>query len=477
MRPKTQYPRTPEFVHAQAVDSLFALFERICEGAIAVDAQARIVWINDKYRTLLGIDARTDVIGREIETVIPNSLMRQVVETGRPILLDIMQFDDRSFVVTRIPVFDDGKQPIGAVGFVLYDKLNDLSPLLSKFAKLKNDLATAERELAAARRPKYTFSQIIGASAPMLEIKRLARRATQLDTSVLLLGETGTGKELLAHAIHAASARSARPFVAVNMAAVPESLLEADFFGVAPGAYTGANRKDRDGKFKLADGGTLFLDEIGELPMHLQSKLLRALQDQEVEPVGSNKLLKVDVRVIVATSRDLNAMVERREFRSDLYFRLNVLPIALPPLRDRISDLEALCEALLEQIALRLRITQREIGPSAIDVLASYAWPGNIRELSNALERACAVSDQLRLEAEDFVGLLPTRIVPQTGPLVRPGIQHLADAVAEAERSAILAALAKANGRKAAAAKILGISRAKLYDRLERLRLLSEIST
>jgi transcriptional regulator with PAS, ATPase and Fis domain len=182
---------------------------------------------------------------------------------------------------------------------------------------------------------------------------------------VLLLGETGTGKELLAHGIHAASRRAARPFVGVNIAAVPDTLLEAEFFGVAPGAYTGAERKGREGKFRVADGGTLFLDEIGDMPLPLQSKLLRALQEQEIEPLGSDRIERVDVRIVAATSRDLGAMVAAGTFRADLFYRLNVLPIRLPPLLERLADLEALVESLSEDIARRSGLPARSVSPEA----------------------------------------------------------------------------------------------------------------
>ena len=203
----------------------------------------------------------------------------------------------------------------------------------------------------------------------------------QTDSTVLLLGETGTGKELLAHGIHAASPRAAKPFIAVNIAAVPETLLEAEFFGVAPGAYTGAERKGRDGKFKLADGGTLLLDEIGDMPLALQSKLLRVLQEQEVEPLGSNQVQRIDVRIIAATSRDLPAMVAAGTFRADLYYRLNVLPIRLPALRERAADLEA----LVEDARRRHRAAQR---PAAQEPDAGRAGPARAPLLAGQHPRA-----------------------------------------------------------------------------------------
>jgi transcriptional regulator with PAS, ATPase and Fis domain len=446
-----------------AMESLFERLNSICEGALAVDRQARVVWIADKYVSLLGLANAEQAIGREIEEIIPNSLMRQVVETGEPILLDILEFGQQKFVVTRLPLLGPGSAVIGAIGFVLFDKLQSIKPLVDKFARLQAELTEARKRLAEQRRPKYTFASIIGASSAILELKRHARRAAEQDATVLLLGETGTGKELLAHAIHAASNRAAGPFIGVNMAAVPETLLEAEFFGAAPGAYTGADRKGREGKFKLADGGTLFLDEVGDMPLHLQAKLLRALQDQEIEPLGSDRVIRVDVRVIAATSVDLKKLCEQGRFRQDLYYRLNVLPLALPPLRERLSDLESLCEAMLEAIAERSGAPARTLTPPALERLAAYSWPGNVRELRNVLEQATILSDNRHLGPEDFAAILPP-----AEPAAAPKLTQL---VETQEREAIRRALKASAGRVAAAAKLLGVSRATLYKKIEALRI------
>jgi transcriptional regulator with PAS, ATPase and Fis domain len=338
-----------------------------------------------------------------------------------------------------------------------------LQPLIAKFARLQSDLDEARKELAERRRTKYTFASFIGSSAPAIEVKRQARRAAQADSNVLLIGETGSGKELLAHAVHAASRRADKPFIGVNVAAVPETLLEAEFFGVAPGAYTGAERKGREGKFKLADGGTLFLDEIGDMPANLQGKLLRALQEQEFEALGSNRMIKVDLRVIAATSRDLKALVATGGFREDLYYRLNVLPIRVPALRERIADLEMLAEILLESIASRTGMPQRELAPSALAALAAHDWPGNVRELRNVLEQAAMLTDNARLSAEDFVSILPGKSAARRG-----GTKPLPQLVAELERRSIESALAATRGNKVSAARLLGISRATLYEKLSR---------
>ncbi|SFU29697.1 sigma-54 interaction domain-containing protein [Pseudoduganella namucuonensis] len=463
------FTQNPDGLKHLATPALLQRLDDICEGTIAVDARARIVWINKKYLHMLGYSDPQALLGHDIEEFIPHSLLRQVVNTGEPILLDLMAFGSETFVVSRLPLTDRAGKIIGAVGFCLYEKLHHLKPLLSKFSRLQQELAETRRQLGENRRPRYTLASYVGNSPASLEVKRQARRAAQLDTTVLLLGETGTGKELLAQAIHASSDRASQSFIAVNAAAIPESLLEAEFFGVAPGAYTGADKRGREGKFKLAHGGTLFLDEVGDMPLQIQAKLLRVLQEQEIEPLGANKVIKVDVRIIAATSIALQESVARGRFRSDLYYRLNVLSITLPPLRDRSSDLEALCDSALEQINERTGMPRREITQSALQRLAAYDWPGNVRELRNVLEKAVLHSDSKRLVAEDFATILP-QATTQLQALAH-AVLPLSQAVAEAERKAIVAALRAAGGKKTAAAQLLGISRATLYEKLAQLKL------
>jgi transcriptional regulator with PAS, ATPase and Fis domain len=446
-------------IHKHAMSSLFAQLDSLCEGAITVDRKGRIAWINAKYLAMLGIDEPALALGQDVETFIPNSLLRDVMRTRQPLLLDIMTIGKQSMVVTRMPLFDDGGDVIGAVGFVLYEKMNQLKPLLAKFAALQEELAQARRGLADSRRSRHTIDSFIGDSAASEAVRRLAQRAGQQDASVLLLGETGTGKEIIANAIHAASARAAGPFVGINMAAVPEALLEAEFFGVAPGAFTGADKRARDGKFKLADGGTLFLDEIGDLPLAMQGKLLRVLQEQEFELLGSNTVVRTNLRVIAATSVDLQGLMQEGRFRADLYYRLNVLQIALPPLRERLADLPQLCQALLSQIAGRNGGAERGLGPTAMSVLGAYRWPGNVRELGNVLERACILSDKLTLDAADFAFL---------GPAL-PATMHYSEALAVFDRNIIGAALQHSGGNVPAAARELGMSRATLYKRIAAL--------
>jgi transcriptional regulator with PAS, ATPase and Fis domain len=465
-KPLESLPQDAASILRLAARSMFDLFSNMSQGMLLVDREGRVVWINEGYKKFLpqlGFRREEDFVGRPVEEVIPNTLMRQVVESGKPILVDLLTNKAGTFVVSRIPLRDERGEVLGALGMVLFDHPETtLQPLIAKFAHLQRDLDEARRELAERRRTKYTFASFIGTSPAAVEVKRQARRAAQADSNVLLVGETGTGKELLAHAIHAASRRADKAFVSVNVAAVPDTLLEAEFFGVAPGAYTGADRKGRDGKFKLADGGTLLLDEIGDMPVALQAKLLRALQEQEIEPLGSNRVVKVDVRVIAATSRDLRALVAAGRFREDLFYRLNVLPIRVPALRERPGDLEALAETLLENIALRTGMPQREITPPALAALAAHDWPGNIRELRNVLEQAAMLTDQVRLDAEAFAAILPD--APAAGRSA--GLRPLPQLVAELERRSIESALAATRGNKVSAAKLLGISRATLYEKL-----------
>jgi len=467
-------PRDAESILKLAARSMFDLFSSMSEGMLLVDRAGRVVWINDSYKRFLpalGFSGPEEFVGRPVAEVIPHTQMHHVLETGKPILIDLLTNKAGTFVVSRIPLRDASGEVIGVLGMVLFDHPETtLQPLIAKFARLQRDLDDARKALAAQRRPKYTFASFIGSSPAALEVKRQARRAAQSEGNVLLLGETGTGKELLAHAIHAASARAERALIGVNLAAVPESLLEAEFFGVAPGAYTGAERKARDGKFVLADKGTLFLDEVGDMPLSLQAKLLRALQEQEIEPLGSNKVIRIDVRVIAATSRDLKAMVAQAGFREDLYYRLNVLPIRLPALRERLSDLEALAESLLESIASRTGMPQRELAPSALAALAAHAWPGNVRELRNVLEQAAMLTDRPRLGAAEFASILPT--VATRAALGAP-VRPLPQMIAELEQSSIRTALEATDGNKVSAAKLLGISRATLYEKLAAMRRLS----
>jgi transcriptional regulator with PAS, ATPase and Fis domain len=488
-------PKDAQSILNLAAKSLFDVFAHASEGMLLVDRSGSVVWINDQYRRYLpalGFANEQAFVGQPVSAVVQNTQMHKVLETGKPILIDLLTNKAGTFVVSRFPLHDDAGQVIGALGVVLFDQAqSNLQPFLAKFSLMQRELDEARDALAVQRRTstglrqaRHSFASFIGASAVVVDLKRQARRAAQSSSPVLLLGETGTGKELLAHAIHASSPRAKGPLVSVNIAAVPETLLEAEFFGVAPGAYTGADRKGRDGKFKLADGGTLFLDEIGDMPLGLQAKLLRALQEGEIEPLGSNRLVPFDARIIAATSRDLVQLVQSGQFREDLFYRLNVLPLRVPPLRERASDIPALIEVLAEDLSLRSDLPQPEFSPQAVGLLAAQNWRGNVRELRNVLEQLLLRSDTGLMDAPEVAvvlresGLSQISPVPMQIPLARqpvwPMVSQDQDAlltplsqqVEALERLAVAKALEVTQGNKVAAAKMLGVSRAKLYLRL-----------
>ncbi|MCZ4346779.1 sigma 54-interacting transcriptional regulator [Devosia neptuniae] len=467
-RPPTteRWPASNGLASIEEAVGAFSLLRDFFEGAIIVDADTHITWMDARYRELLKLNPSFDPIGLPVEDVIPHSLLRRVVETGRPILLDIMNFNERQFVVCRIPLKDASGAVEGAIGFVFYDNVDYLAPILDKFETLHKQLTRAQAALTRERQTKYSLSSFVGQSEAVRELKAMVRRFALRDGAALILGETGTGKELLAHAIHQQSDRADGPFVAVNIAAVPEALLEAEFFGVAPGAYTGADKKPRKGKFELAHGGTLFLDEIGDMPPAIQAKFLRVLQEGEVEALGSNTVKKIDVRIIAATSQDLEAKVADKSFRADLYYRIAVLTVHVPPLRDRREDIALICEVLLEQTMRAADERGWVITPEAVALLQNHDWPGNVRELRNVLERAAALAP-----SEVLDGAVISRAMPPGAArsmITSTSGQALAHTIADTERQAIIDALATTGGQKSAAALRLGVSRSQFYEKLKR---------
>ena len=285
----------------------------------------------------------------------------------------------------------------------------------------------------------HAGDEIIGSSPAMTALLAQVKQVARTDSTVLLLGETGTGKELVARAVHAASTRSERPLVKVNCAAIPANLMESEFFGHVKGAFTGATSA-REGRFSMADGGTIFLDEVGELPLDLQAKLLRVLQEGEVTPVGSNQNHKVDVRVIAATNRDLQAAASKREFREDLFYRLNVFPMAIPPLRERGQDVALLAQAFADRYAARMGRSLEPLSDGHVRRLTSYSWPGNVRELQNVIERAVITSDTATL---DLARALPSAADPNLAA-GRPEVEDPASANRESSTNSAAVAQASA---------------------------------
>ena len=326
---------------------------------------------------------------------------------------------------------------------------------------------TENRYLREQMNAVPSFESLIGDSPAIEAVYELIRRMAPTRSAILITGETGTGKELVAHAIHALGPRADRLFVPINCAAIPAELLESELFGHTRGAFTGA-QESRMGKFELADGGTVFLDEIGDMPMALQAKLLRVLEDGMIERIGSNKRIPVDLRVVSSTNRDLPSRIADGQFREDLYYRLNVLHIALPPLRERREDIGHLAATFLRRFASELGKDAATLTAEALRVLEQHAWPGNVRELQNLMERAVVLSDGPEIGAASFPGLRPT--APAESETRRDDLA-LEPALEEFERKLILRALAASNDNKAQAARLLGVSERTLWYKLKRYRL------
>ncbi|MEC9434426.1 MAG: sigma 54-interacting transcriptional regulator [Pseudomonadota bacterium] len=455
------------------------------DGIYGVDADGLTTFANPAAERMLGW-SEADVIGRDMHGLIhhkhPDGSLYPAHEC--PIYnafrhAKVNRVDDEIFwrkdgrplrvEYTSTPMID-GDDVLGAV--VVFRDITErkeserrLREALAENDRLKQRLEMENEYLLEEIREHRNHHEIIGASRPIAEVLRQVDLVAPTGANVLITGESGTGKELVAQAIHMDSPRAARPMIRVNCAAIPRELFESEFFGHARGAFTGALR-DRVGRFELADGGTLFLDEVGEIPLELQGKLLRVLQDQRFERVGEDRTRATDVRIIAATNRDLAAEVARGRFREDLFFRLDVFPIALPPLRDRREDVPLLAEHFLTRCCRRLNLAKPALTRAHVAELSAYDWPGNARELENVVERAAILSQRGKLRFD-----LP-RAVPE-GPAPAPGAAPVEteERVRARERANIEAALKAAGGRVSGpggAAELLGLKPTTLYSRIRR---------
>jgi len=451
--------------------TLESIVDSLNEGIVVVDKNGLITLLNKAYGEFLNADPKA-VIGKHVAEVIPNSRMHLVAQGGKAEVTDIQKIQNNTSVVTRIPIVKDG-EIIGAVGNMVFKDITELKSLALKIRKLESELEYYKEELCKVNGGKYTFENIVGNSDQMEWLRGIAAKAAKGRSTVLILGESGTGKELFAHAVHNASQRRENPFIKVNCAALPEHLLEAELFGYEEGAFTGARKGGKPGKFELANGGTIFLDEIGEMTPAMQVKLLRVLQEREVEHLGGTKTIKLDIRVIAATNRDLEEMIEQNRFRQDLYYRLNIFSLNIPPLRERTEDIPLLCKVLLEKINNQVEHWVEGIAPDALGLLMQYSWPGNVRELENVLERTVNLLDEETIISPEH---LPP-ILKKVTKLKEHGKQaanvpDLSEIKDDAEKQAILQALSAAGGNKSEAARLLGIHRSGFYQKLQKYNLL-----
>lgn len=446
--------------------TLESILEALEEGIVVINKQGIITKMNRAYGNFLGLDPQ-EVVGKPIVDVIQNTRMHLVAQSGNAEFAEFQQINNHVCVVTRIPILKDG-EIIGAVGNVIFQDVKDVRVLASKVNKLQSELEFYKEEFSKVNVGKYTFENIIGNNEKMVWLKKIALKAAKGTSTVLILGESGTGKELFAHSIHNASTRQQGPLIKVNCGALPETLLEAELFGYEEGAFTGARKGGKPGKFELANGGTILLDEIGELPIAMQVKLLRVLQEREFERVGGTTTIKLNIRVIAATSRDLEKMIEQNQFRQDLYYRLNVFTLNIPPLRERLDDIPALCEILLKKINRQVEHWVEEISPAALDLLMKYCWPGNIRELENVLERTINLMDDETVIHPEH---LPPILKKAHGVLTTEDSSAAFDLeiiINKAEQQAIKRALDASGGNKTKAAKILGVHRSAFYQKMRK---------
>ncbi len=455
-----------------AIQSLIAkleeyklIFDSIHNGVMVTDADGFVTHFNKPYGQFLGLDP-ADQIGKHCTEVVENTRMHLVAKTGKPEINKSHLIKGQKMVVQRIPIWKDGKV-IAVFGQVMFKDIKDVTRLANKLSLLESKVKLYEEELITLRSTRYTFDSIIGKSPDITITKKEALNAAANQFPVLITGDSGTGKELFAQAIHHASSRKLYPFVRINCSAIPMDLLESELFGYEKGAFTGAKAEGKPGKFELADQGTIFLDEIGDLPREMQPKLLRVVEEKEFERVGGTRVIRSDFRVIAATNQNLEEMLSDGRFRKDLFYRLNVIPLQIPPLRERRDDIIPLAKHFIQQMAQEAALSEIKLGPEAKKALRRHDWPGNVRELSNVLERTLSTIDGSHIQLSDlpfYLQRLPRKSSRQNQTSIKE--MH-----ARTEKEVILYALKETGKNKAQAAKLLGIHRTHLYKKMKKYRI------
>lgn len=424
-------------------------------GLIAVDRDGIVTTFNTAAEKQLELK-QGDVVGRPVDRVFPKINLGATLLSPVPVVNKIVHYGDHKLVVTNVPLFVD-QEITGAVS--TFQRLTDVEE-----GELKIRSQLVDKGLTA----KHRFEEILGRSERIEEVIKMAESYSQIDSTLLITGETGTGKEVFAQSIHNSSPRKSKPFVVINCSALPRTLLESELFGYADGAFTGAKKGGKIGIFELAHQGTIFLDEIGDIDKGTQASLLRVLQEKEVRRIGDDKVIPIDVRVISATNKDLYEEVLKGHFRDDLYFRLSVLNLHLPPLRERREDISLLVETFLNELNHKLKCKVTSLDQAIIDALVRYDWPGNVRELQNTLEKIVALTRE--------GGVRYSQVVPIMDELAyrkkkRGHEQPLGITLEELEKKSIMVALKEENGNKSHAASRLGIDRSTLHRKLKKYQI------
>ncbi|SMD09729.1 Transcriptional regulator containing PAS, AAA-type ATPase, and DNA-binding Fis domains [Desulfocicer vacuolatum DSM 3385] len=454
--------------------TLKLIMDNAYDGIVVVDDKSYISLINDSAAQFFRKNEQ-EILNRPVEELIADSKVREVVKTGVPIKNKLQFIDGVPYVVSILPILRKNRV-IGAVFKILFRHLDEVKELAEKLDQAGKQLAYYKDRVKEKKDDKIMLDHIVTADSAFKKIKEEAEIAARGASNILITGESGTGKELLAQAIHCASPFAKGPLVKVNCAAIPENLLESEFFGYAPGAFTGAEKNGKQGKLMVAQGGSLFLDEIGDMSLSLQSKLLRVLQERSFEPVGSNKTVKINIRVIAATNQNLEKLVEDGKFRTDLFYRLNVVGFHIPPLRHRSYDVNLLTHFFLEKYNKIFGVHIKKISTEACEILHRHNWPGNVRELENVIERAINFAKGDVLDNDILPPYLkePNKTFIKSSPV--DSLQNktallpkkLVSKRKQYEIEEILAAIQNTGGNKAKAAKLLGISRSWMYEKLAR---------
>lgn len=436
------------------------IFDSLYDGILIVDKEGVVRYINPAYTRITKVEEK-NIIGRYLSEVRPGSRLTDVVKDEKMELGAHRKMGDVEYLVNMVPIYEDGKV-IG--GISLLNELIDIYKLTEKLNLSKIIIQNLKEHVKTLGNGKYSFDDIITVDEKSIEVKEFAKRIALADSNVLITGESGTGKELYASAIHNFSARKDFPFIPVNCASFEKNLIESELFGYEEGSFTGAKKNGKTGLFQLAQGGTLFLDEIGELEYGLQGKLLRVLQEKSIRKIGGSKEIPIDVRLICATNKNLEQMMEENTFRRDLYYRIAIMPMSIPPLREKKNDIKAIAEKFLSDLSMKYRKEVRLNG-NALKVLKEYDWPGNIRELKNIIEFTFSMAEGNEIKAEH----LPINMKNNINE--NENILPLSEIVREAEQNYLKKVIEiygdSVEGKKKAA-KALNISLATLYNKLER---------
>ncbi len=433
-------------------------------GAIVIDMNGTVIYLNHQCANYINVD-RVWALNRHITEVFPQTKMLENMGIEKPTIVFYHCFGIG--ISIHVPIFESGKQ----IGLLEYDVvqgseiLYELADNYTRF--LDGELNTLKREISELKNTKYSIDQIIGSSAIIGQLKEKIHKAAESNSTVVIFGETGTGKELVAHSIHSLSRRKKNPFVKVNASSIPETLVESELFGYEGGSFTGASKEGKKGKFELADGGTLFIDEINQMPLLIQPKLLRVLQENEIERIGGSESIPVDVRVIVTSNEDLRMMVDHKKFRGDLFYRLHVIPIVIPPLRQRKEDIPELINYYVKIFGHSTGKYITSIDEQIYQEFARYDWPGNVRELQNVLERAVLFMSGNKLMLEHINAGFSTGENAVYPELDSPN--PIEEAKRMSEKKLIIATLRMCGGNKTKAAHYLKIPRPLLYQKIQRL--------